>query len=100
MIDAIDLAYYREKGLIRIDQEKFVENFVRRFAQSAQLSRDYVIEIYDVSEEPPKVSLAISSVEKNSGMDEVLNFNLIDRLDAILEMPKDFCHYDTIVEAS
>lgn len=100
MIDAIDLAYYREEGLIRIDQEKFVENFVRRFAQSAQLSRDYVIEIYDVNEEPPKVSLAISSVEKSNDTNEILEFNLIDRLDAILEMPKNFCHYDTTVEAS
>ena len=100
MLDAIDLAYYRQEGKIRIDQEKFVENFVRRFAQSAQLSRDYVIEIYDVSEEPPKVSLAISSVEKTDGMDEILEFNLIDRLDAILEVPKNFCNYDTLVESS
>ena len=63
MIDALDLAYYRQTGTVRIDQEKFVENFVRRFAQSAQLSRTYIIKIYDVNEVPPKVSLQVSSTE-------------------------------------
>ena len=39
MIDAVDLAAYRNEGIIRIDREKFVENFLRRFAEDASLSK-------------------------------------------------------------
>ena len=31
MIDAVDYGYYREYGELRINKEKFVENFLRRF---------------------------------------------------------------------
>ncbi len=88
MIDALDLAYYRQTGTVRIDQEKFVENFVRRFAQSAQLSRTYVIKIYDVNEVPPKVSLQVSSTEDTNVTGELLEFDIVNRLDAILEVPQ------------
>ena len=89
MIDALDLAYYRQTGTVRIDQEKFVENFVRRFAQSAQLSRTYIIKIYDVNEVPPKVSLQVSSTEDTNVTGEILEFDIVNRLDAILEVPQD-----------
>lgn len=97
MIDAIDLAYYRQSGIVRIDQEKFVENFVRRFAQSAQLSRTYEIKIYDVSEEPPKVSLSVASKEGTNITGELLEFDIINKLDAILETPRN-CRIDSIVD--
>lgn len=97
MIDAVDLAYYRQTGTVRIDQEKFVENFVRRFAESAQLSNTYVIEIYDISEEPPKVSLKVSSKEKTNVTGELLEFDIVNRLDAILELPHN-CKVDTTTE--
>ena len=88
MIDAIDLAYYRTNGTVRIDQEKFVENFIRRFAESTQLSRTYVIKIYDVSEVPPKVSLQVSSTEDTNVTGEIMEFDIVNRLDAILEVPQ------------
>ena len=87
MYDAFDLASYRENGTIRIDREKFVENFVRRFSENANLSRTYVIEIYDVNEEPPKVSLKVSSAESSNLTGEIMNFDIQNRLDAILEVP-------------
>ena len=87
MFDALDLAAYRESGVIRIDREKFVENFLRRFAESAVLSSTYKIEIYDVNEEPPKVSLMVSTSESNSLTGEVIEFDIVNRLDAILETP-------------
>ena len=88
MIDALDLAYYRETGITKIDQEKFVENFTRRFAESAQLSRTYVIKIYDINETPPKVSLQVSSSEDTNVTGELLEFDIVNRLDAILEVPR------------
>lgn len=87
MMDAFDLTAYRKYGAVRIDREKFVENFVRRFAENANLARDYVIKIYDVNEEPPKVSLEVSSATSGNATGEIVSFDIVNRLDAILETP-------------
>lgn len=87
MVDALDKATYMKKGIIFMDGDKFVENFVRRFADAATLSRDYEIKIYDVSELPPKVSLQVSSKNEMKATNEVLEFDISNRLDAILEVP-------------
>ncbi len=87
MLDAVDQASI-SRGYLYMDSEKFVENFVRRFAESATLSRTYVIKIYDISEMPAKVSLEVSSTEKgNVTGGEILEFDISNRLDAILETP-------------
>lgn len=87
MMDAVDKASF-SKGYLFMDAEKFVESFVRRFAESATLSRTYVIKIYDISEMPVKVSLEVSSTEKgNITGGEILEFDISNRLDAILEVP-------------
>lgn len=87
MYDALDLAAYRDSGTIRIDREKFVENFLRRFAESATLANTYKIEIYDVNEEPPKVSIQVSSKQTTSLTGKKDTFTITNRLDAILEVP-------------
>lgn len=90
MFDALDLAAYRKDGTIRIEEEKFVENFIRRFAENADLSNTYVIEIYDVNETPPKVSLKVSSTRKENilkpdSTSETFEFDIVNKIDAILE---------------
>ena len=87
MYDAVDLAAYERDGTIRIDREKFVENFVRRFAEGAQLSQNYKIEIFDVNETPPKVSIRVSSNLASNVTGEIIEFNISNKLDAILETP-------------
>ena len=87
MIDALDLATYRKTGEVRIDQEKFVENFIRRFASGVQLAKDYKIEIYDVNEQPPKVSIKVSSSSNNNFTFDLFDFSIQNKLDAILEEP-------------
>ena len=89
MIDAVDLEAYKEKKIVRIDREKFVENFLRRFAENGSLSKSYVISIYDVNEYPPKVSIKVSSAAGGTNFmaGEVINFDIVNRLDAILETP-------------
>lgn len=87
MYDAVDLAAYRKTGEVRIDREKFVENFIRRFAESVSLGNTYVIEIYDVSETPPKVSLKVSSKLNSNVTGEVVEFDIVNKIDAILETP-------------
>lgn len=61
MIDSVDLAYYRDTGKLKIVQEKLVENFTRRFAESANVlnTQNYSIEFYNVMEKPPKASVRI-----------------------------------------
>ena len=84
MYDAVDKEEYRENKTIRIDREKFVELFIRRFAENANLSKKYKIDIMDVNEIPPKVSIRISSVDGTTGIQNV-EFKITNRIDAILE---------------
>ena len=53
-------------GTVRIIKEKFVESFVRRFAESAKLNRKYRIVIHDIDECPPKVSVSLIATERFS----------------------------------
>ena len=93
MYDAFDYASYRRTGEVRIDREKFVEVFLRRFSENASLSRTYKVEFYDVNELPPKVSIRVVSNQVGqlfSGGGEgggAINFAVGNRIDAILEIP-------------
>ena len=93
MWDAVDYAYYREKGVYKIQKEKFAENFIRRFAESANTSSKYQIKIYDVNELPPKVSVDIitnnisGNVTAALGDDNEVTLTTRHRIDAILETP-------------
>ena len=60
MIESVDIAYYRITGEIKISQEKFVENFTRRFTETSTFGQgNYSIYYYQISEYPAKVSLRI-----------------------------------------
>jgi len=88
MYDALDLAAYRANGTIRIDREVFVESFLRRFAQDATLAQEYHIQIFDVHEMPPKVSITVSTMGRGTSTtlnNESVTFNMIHHIDAILE---------------
>ena len=83
MVDAIDMEFYRLNSLYRIDKEKFVESFLRRFADSVDNTRSYYISFYDINEVPPKVSVKVDSLT-------VLSFsgsaaNISTNVDAIIE---------------
>lgn len=83
MTDAVDVGYYRLSGLLRIDKEKFVESFLRRFAENVSNNRTYDIGIYDINETPPKVSILVTS-ETASGIDGE-SLGLSNSVDIILE---------------
>ena len=83
MTDAADVGYYRLSGLLRIDKEKFVESFVRRFSQNVSNSRTYDIRFYDINETPPKVSVLVESETAASVNGESLS--LSNKVDVILE---------------
>ena len=87
MWDAFDYSDYRAYGTVRINREKFVENFIRRYAESASKSREYEIKFHDINERPPKVSLSVTSGVVGALGSTKITFYLTNRIDAILETP-------------
>ena len=84
MLDAVDLAYYRVSGgVIRMDTEKFLENFTRRFEESVSSNKDYKIRVYDVYEIPPKVTIAVGS--KTTATFQGEDFDIVNRISGIIE---------------
>ncbi|MBE6153657.1 MAG: hypothetical protein E7166_05490 [Firmicutes bacterium] len=86
MLDSVDIAYYRQTGIVSINKDKFAENFSRRYAESSGLNKTYKIKIYDIVEQPPKVTLSVSSKTGTvniSGTAE--QFDIVNKIDAILE---------------
>lgn len=87
MKDAIDYSAYRATGQVKINREKFVENFIRRYAESASRSREYEIIFYNINETPPRANLAVRSKVVGTNGSTKVNFDLTNRIDAILETP-------------
>lgn len=92
MLESVDVAYYRLTGKIKISQEKFVENFTRRFTETSTFGEgNYGIEYYQIIEYPAKVSLRI--YDKTSGYNiytynsdvETTQTNIVNELSAILD---------------
>ena len=78
MIEAVDVAYYRLTGEIKISQEKFVENFTRRFARTSTFGQgNYDIEFYQIVEYPAKVSVRI--------IDKTNSYNIYNTFDSELD---------------
>ena len=92
MLESVDVAYYRLTGEIKISQEKFIENFTRRFTETSTFGQgNYDIVFYQINETPPKVSLRI--YDKTSGYNiytytsdvKTTQVNVVNELSAILE---------------
>ena len=94
MEDAIDVGFYRLHGVIRMDKEKFVDSFTRRFANNITRTKNYDISFYDINETPPKVSVKVQTRTVSSVKGDTLGIE--NRLDAIIESVYDD---DKIVES-
>jgi hypothetical protein len=80
--EAIDLQYYRLNGELRIVEEKFVENFTRRWAENVSALTDYNIKVEAINEIPPRISVSVRTSVTSLGGDA---FGINNRVDAILE---------------
>ena len=84
MLDAVDLGYYRSSGgILRVDREKFLESFIRRFAESVNQDRNYKIRVIDFNETPPKVSIQVGSSTVATFAGD--SFDIVQKVDGILE---------------
>ena len=61
LYDAIDYSYYSQTRQVRILKEVFVENFLRRFAETVNITDTYTVQFFDLYESPPKVSIKIAT---------------------------------------
>lgn len=86
MADAIDYGVYRSTGELVMSKEKFVEVFIRRFAESIANSKAYTLEFYDIHEYPPKATVRIvtNTGSTNINSDE-FDVNVNTFISAILE---------------
>lgn len=66
MYEAVDYGYYRDTGELRMNTEKFTENFIRRFSESININKTYQINFYDIYEQPPAASVEIVTTTKNT----------------------------------
>ena len=81
MVDAVDESYFQDSGQLRVDKERFVESFVRRFANTIDQNKNYKINFYDLNETPPKVSVKVSSSDSATFKD----IDITTSLNAVLE---------------
>lgn len=95
LYDAIDYSYYAQTKQVRILKEVFVENFLRRFAETVNITDTYKVEFYDLYESPPKVSIKISTTTagfvvgrdtyKNEDDNGVTQLDVVNSIDLIVE---------------
>lgn len=81
MVDAVDEGYFQRSGQLRVDKERFVENFVRRFADSINEVKNYRISFYDLNETPPKVSVKVEASNQATFKD----IDITTSLNSVLE---------------
>lgn len=86
MVDAVDYSYYRFYKELKINREKFIENFMRRFSETVSLN-SYTIDFYDIYEAPPKVSVKITTESGNYMINgDASSFDIVNKVDAVLEL--------------
>lgn len=95
MLESIDWSCYRidndcKENDIKIIEQKFVENFTRRFAASITGDvSEYNLQFYDIIEMPPKATVVVTGKTKEyvlSSSDNPTSYNLVNNLSGILEL--------------
>lgn len=87
LADSIDWTHFRKYGEVRIIKEKFVEDFVRRFAETVNINKNYKIGFYDIYEAPPKVSVKVTTRTDNFTIfADTTSVDVVNKLDAVLEI--------------
>ncbi len=86
MVDAVNYGYFREYGELKIDREKFIESFLRRFAENVSLNT-YQIDFYGIYEAPPKVSVKVTSKSGSFFIaGDATSLDIVNKVDAVLEL--------------
>lgn len=87
MLDSTDVDFYRVYGLYRMDREMFSESFLRRFSNAVKV-KNYTINMYDINEVPPKVSVEVLTQTNQTfslGENHKGTLDISNSIDAIIE---------------
>ena len=104
MIESVDIACFRNStsngcnGKLKISEQKFVENFTKRFYNNLTGDLDsYSIEFYDIMESPPKATVVIRGKKKYRAQEEnkisvdgSIDASIVNNLTGILEIGKEW----------
>ncbi len=86
MKESVDLGYFADStepisqenyykcdnyGKLKINGEKLVENFIRRFADTVDISKNYKINFYEISELPPAASIEVISYANSTNFGQM-----------------------------
>lgn len=82
-------------GKFKINADKLVENFVRRFADTVDISKNYKINFYTISELPPAASVEVISYANDTNFGKMSGGNAesvptSSRFTGILYTTKDY----------
>ena len=94
MYEAVDYGYYRDTGTLKMNTEKFVENFIRRFSETVNISKTYQVNFYDIYEEPPAASVSVTTDTQSTNYGDDANAtegnDVTNRLTGILYTNKSY----------
>ena len=68
MYDSVDYGYYSDNYVLRINAEKFAENFTRRFAEQVNINKHYKVTFYDIYEDPPYAVVSVTAYGNGSNL--------------------------------
>ena len=101
MNDAIDYNHYRQYGELKINREKFIENFERRFAESAKGNKNYQTDFYAIYETPPKVSVKVSTKTSSFNVSgDTMDLDVTNTIDATEYFNNSFLLVHLILDTS
>ena len=93
MYEAVDYAYFRDTGRFKMNTEKFVENFIRRFSETVNINKTYKVDFYKIYEEPPAASVSVTTSQSGDfgqSQSAIDDAQITNRLTAILFTTKDY----------
>ena len=109
LFDAVDYSYYTQTRQVRVLKEVFVENFLRRFAETVSITDGYTVSFYDLYESPPKVSVKVATTtagylvgndSAENPTDAVTKLDVVNSIDLTIDFNTsvsskntDKCHY-------
>lgn len=93
MNESVDFSFYRDTGRLKMNAEKFTENFVRRFSETVNINKTYDLNFYQIYEEPPAASVEVITKTNDSSFGNskdanIENTNIVNRVSGILYTTK------------
>ena len=97
MTEATDYGSYLTSGEVVMSREKFVEIFLRRFAESVTPNKNYQVDFYQIYEYPPAATVRIrTTTGATSVKNNAINVDVDTVLSAILVVGKDQTYINVI----